>query len=79
MTSVSDKKWVERKVNKNSIEKIKQDFDFSDILSKLIVSRNFDVKEINNINNNPKIINIFKNNPDFDKASEILINSIKKK
>jgi single-stranded-DNA-specific exonuclease len=79
MTSVSGKKWVERKVNKNSIEKIKQDFDFSDILSKLIVSRNFDVKEINNINNNPKIINIFKNNPDFDKASEILINSIKKK
>jgi single-stranded-DNA-specific exonuclease len=78
MISVSGKKWNEQKVNKNSTEKIKQDFGFNDILSKLIVLRNYDITEINNINNNLKIINIFKNNSDFDEASKVLINSINK-
>ena len=77
MISVSGKNWIERKVNKNSVEKIKQDYKFNEILSKLIVSRNFDEDEISNINNNLKIINIFKNNSDFKQASTILINSIK--
>jgi len=77
MISVSGKNWIERKVNKNSVEKIKQDYNFNDILSKLIVSRNFDDNEINNINNDLKIVNIFKNNSDFKEASKILINSIK--
>ena len=79
MISVSGKKWVERKVNKNSVEKIKQDYKFNETLSKLIVSRNFDETEINSINNDLKIINIFNNNSDFDHASLVLINSIKKK
>ena len=56
MISVSGKKWIEQKVNKNSVEKIKQDYKFNEILSKLIVSRNFDEDEINNINNDLKII-----------------------
>ena len=77
MISVSGKNWIERKVNKNSVKKIKQDYKFNEILSKLIVSRNFDEDEINNINNDLKIINIFKNNNDFKEASKILINSIK--
>ena len=77
MISVSGKKWIEKKVNKNLVEKIKQDYKFNEILSKLIVSRNFDEDEISNINNNLKIINIFKNNSDFKQASTILINSIK--
>ncbi|MBD1136606.1 single-stranded-DNA-specific exonuclease RecJ [Pelagibacterales bacterium SAG-MED49] len=77
MISVSGKNWIERKVNKNSVEKIKLDYKFNEILSKLIVSRNFDEDEINNINNDLKIINIFKNNNDFKEASKILINSIK--
>ena len=77
MISVSGKNWIEHKVNKNSVEKIKQDYKFNEILSKLIVSRNFDDDEINNINNDLKIINIFKNNNDFKKASKILINCIK--
>ena len=55
MISVSGKKWVEHKFNKNLVEKIKQDFNFKDILAKLIVLRNYDLKEINNINNNLKI------------------------
>ena len=77
MISVSGKNWIEHKVNKNSVEKIKQDYKFNEILSKLIVSRNFDDDEINNINNDLKIINIFKNNNDFKEASKILINCIK--
>ena len=77
MISVSGKNWIERKVNKNSVEKIKLEYKFNEILSKLIVSRNFDEDEINNINNDLKIINIFKNNNDFKEASKILINSIK--
>ncbi len=79
MISVSGKKWVEHKFNKNLVEKIKQDFNFKYILAKLIVLRNYDLTEINNINNNLKIFNIFNNNSDFIKASEILINSINKK
>ncbi|WP_435091176.1 single-stranded-DNA-specific exonuclease RecJ [Candidatus Pelagibacter bacterium nBUS_30] len=77
MISVSGKNWIERKVNKNSVEKIKQDYMFNEILSKLIVSRNFDEDEISNINNNLKIINIFKNDSDFKGASEILNISIR--
>ena len=79
MISISGKKWIERKVNKNLVEKIKQDFNFNDILSKVIVSRNYDITEINNINNNLKLTNIFNTNSDFIKASNILINSINKK
>jgi single-stranded-DNA-specific exonuclease len=77
MISVSGKKWAERKVNKNSVEKVKQDYKFNETLSRLIVSRNFDETEILNINNDLKIINIFNNNNDFKGASEILIKSIK--
>jgi single-stranded-DNA-specific exonuclease len=79
MISVSGKNWIERKVNKNSIDKIKQDFNLSDILSKLIISRNFDNTEIHNIINNLDITNIFKNMSDFNDSSDLLINSIKKK
>ena len=42
MISVSGKNWEQKKVNKNSIEKLKQDYNFSDIISKLVVSRKFD-------------------------------------
>ena len=45
MISVSGKKWIERKVNKNLVEKIQQDYKFDNILSKLIVSRNYDENE----------------------------------
>ena len=79
MISVSGKKWIEQKVNKNSVEKIKQDFNFNDILARLIVLRNYDIEEINSINNNLKLINVLKDNSDFINASEILINSINKK
>ena len=52
MISVSGRNWEQKKTNKNSIEKLKQDYNFSDILSKLVISRKFDETELNSINNN---------------------------
>ena len=78
MISVSGKIWTEQKVNKNLVEKFKQDYGFGDILSKLIISRKYDTSEIYGINNNQKLINIFKADNDFQKATQILINSINK-
>ena len=79
MISVSEQKWLERKVNKNLKDKIKQDHKYSEIISKIIISRNFDSTEINCINNILDIPNVFKNNSDFNDASDFLINSIIKR
>jgi len=76
MISVSGKIWTEQKVNKNLVEKFKQDYGLGDIISRLVISRNYNTSEIYGINNNQKLINIFKNDKDFDKASSILINAI---
>jgi single-stranded-DNA-specific exonuclease len=77
MISVSDKIWTEQKVNKNLVEKFKQDYGLGDILSKLIISRKYDTSEIFGINNNQKLVNIFNDDKDFQKALLILISSIK--
>ena len=79
MISVSGKIWSEQKVNKNLVEKFKQDYGFGDILSKLIILRNYDSSEIYGINNKQKLKNIFKDDKDFLKSIQILINSINKK
>jgi len=76
MISVSGKIWTEQKINKNLVEKFKQDYGLDDILSRLIISRNYDTSEIYGIDNAQKLINIFKDDKDFDKASLILINAI---
>ena len=68
-----------KKINKNSIEKIKQDFKFSDIISKLIISRNFDINEINSIKNSFPIINDFAKNKDFINATLLLEKCINNK
>ena len=77
MISISGKIWKQQKFNKNLVEKIKQDFGFGDILSQLIISRNYDTSEIHGINNYQKLTNIFKDDYDFEKASLILLNTIK--
>ena len=79
MISVSGKKWAQKKYNKNTIEKLKQDYDFSEVLSKLIISRKFDNDEINTIDNDLKLNNIFLNNNDFEKSIELVTNSINSK
>jgi single-stranded-DNA-specific exonuclease len=78
MISVSGKIWSEKKINKNLVEKFKQDYGLGEILSKLIISRDYDTSEIYGINNNQKLINIFNDNYDFKKASSILLDTIKK-
>ena len=72
MISVSGKKWEQKKTNKNSIEKLKQDKDYSEILSKLIISRNFDKDEIYLIDNDLELTNVFTNNIDFIKAIDLI-------
>ena len=76
MISVTGKKWEEKVCNKNSIEKLKQDYSFSDILSKLIISRKFDQTELNSIGNHLDLNNVFLKNNDFDKSIELVTNSI---
>jgi single-stranded-DNA-specific exonuclease len=76
MISVSGKIWTEQKANKNLIEKLKQDTGLGDILSKLIISRNYDSSEIHGINNKQKLKNIFKDDKDFKKASLTFLKAI---
>jgi single-stranded-DNA-specific exonuclease len=77
MISVSGKIWTQQKVNKNLVEKVKQDYGFSDILSHLIISRKYDVSEIDGIKNKQKIINLFKGDNDYQKASTLLLEAIR--
>jgi len=77
MISISGKIWKQHKVNKNLVEKVKQDYGFGDILSQLIISRNYDDSEIHGIRNYQKLTNIFKDDFDHEKASLILLNCIK--
>jgi len=79
MISVSGKNWKQKKTNQNSIEKLKQDYNFSDILSKLAISRKFNHTELNTINNNLELNNPFLKNNDFEKSIEIVTNTINKK
>ena len=76
MTSVSGKKWEQKKINQNLVDKLKQDHNFSDILSRLIISRNFDEDEIATIDNDLNLNNVFLNNNDFEQSIELLVNSI---
>ena len=78
MISVSGKKWVHKKVNKNLLEKVKQDYNFSDILSNLVISRNFNQTELSSIDNNLNLNNVFTRNIDYQKSLEIITKSIKK-
>ena len=59
MISVSGRNWKQKKTNKNSVEKLKQDYNFSDIVSKLIISRNLDETELNSISNELQLKNVF--------------------
>ena len=78
MISVSGKNWEELRFNKRLVEKVKIDNDFSEILSKLIISRGFSETEIFTIKNELNFPNPFLKNYDFLSACEILKKSIKK-
>ena len=76
MISVSGKKWEQKKTNENLIEKLKQDYSFSDILSRLVLSRKFDQTELITIDNDIDLNNVFCKNIDFEKSIELVSNSI---
>ena len=79
MISVTGKNWIEKKINKNIVDKLKQDYDFSDILSKLIVSRSFDESELITINNDLILNNVFFKNIDFKNSVKLVIDAINNK
>jgi single-stranded-DNA-specific exonuclease len=79
MISVSGRNWEQKKTNKNSIEKLKQDYNFSDIVSRLVISRKFDQTELTNIDSQLDLKNVFLKNIDFKKSIELVINSINNK
>jgi len=79
MESVSGKCWEESKINQRIYEKIKLESNFTDIINKLILLRNFHKEEIFNINNKIKLINPFLKIKDFENTYETLKDTIKKK
>ena len=76
MISVSGKKWEQKKINQNLVDKLKQDFNFSDILSRLIVSRKFNDDEIATVNADLNLNNVFLNNKDFNLSIKLVVNCI---
>ena len=81
MISISNKEWSERKIDGNLANKLSQDNNFSQILSKLIVSRKFNNDEIYSINNfkNLNISNVFKFNKDYKKSVDLVLECINNK
>ena len=76
MISVSGKNWEEIKLHKRLIDKIKYDYNFSDIVSKLIFSRNFADEEIYSVKNLVQIKNPIMKNNDFLLTCKILKKNI---
>ena len=76
MISVSGKRWEQKKINQNIVDKLKQEYDFSEILSRLIISRKFDNDEIATINTDLDLNNVFLNNKDFSQSINLVVNSI---
>ena len=72
MISVSGKHWEEINVNKRLIEKIKSEQNITELIAKLIISRNFDETEIYSIRNEVELSNPFLNNPDYNECFKIL-------
>jgi len=77
MISVSGKKWEQKKINQNLVDKLKQDYNFSDILSRLIISKKFDVNEIATIDTDLDLNNVFLNNEDFNQSIKLVVSCIK--
>ena len=79
MISILGRNWEQKKTNQNSIDKLKQDYDFSEVVSKLVISRKFDPIELNSIDNNLYLNNVFSNNEDFKKSIKLVIQAINNK
>jgi single-stranded-DNA-specific exonuclease len=79
MISISGKKWEQKKINQNLVDKLKQDFNFSDISSKLIISREFNDDEIATIDTDLDLNNVFLKNKDFIQSINLVVNCINNK
>ena len=79
MKSVSGKYWEESKINQRIYEKIKLENNFTDIINKLILLRNFDKEEIFTIDNKIELINPFFRIKDFENSYKTLKETIEKK
>lgn len=78
MKSVSGYNWEELKINKRILEKAKIDHNFSNILTKLIISRKFTEEEVISLKQKPEIYNPFLNNVDFENGFKVLDDVIQK-
>ena len=76
MISISGKKWEQKKINQNIVDKLKQEYNFSEILSRLIISRKFNNDEIATINTDLDLNNVFLNNKDYSQSINLVVNSI---
>ncbi len=76
MKSISGKNWEELQLSKRLIEKIKINYEFNDIQSKIIISRKFSEEEIFLIKNQLNFVNPFYNTKDFLLAIKIFKKNI---
>ena len=79
-TSVSGKNWISKKYSLEKLNFLKDNFNLSEILSKLIAIRNIKIEDVN-LFLNPKIKNLLPNPftlKDMDKAVSRTIEAIKK-
>ena len=76
MISITGKKWEQKKINRNSVEKLKQDHNFSETLSKLIITREFNKDEIYSLENDVELTNVFTKNDDFTNSINLLASAI---
>jgi len=76
MISISGKNWEEVRVQKRLIDKIKIDFDLTEIQAKIALSRNYTDQDLFLINNEIKFHNPFLKTKDFLLGCELLKNNI---
>ena len=76
MMSVSGKDWEEVKFNKRITDKIKIENNFSELVARQIVSKNFNDEELYSINNDLELKNPFSKKKDFLNAVNLLDSSI---
>ena len=76
MLSVSGKNWEEIKISSRILDKLKNEKNFSEIVSKIIISNNFDDLEINTLKEKISLQNPFYKTNDFIEATNIFNNSL---